>query len=184
MIITADQANVLFSILTVIGQIISLITIAVLVISWKKKKSHKLLEFLNKHAIKFGFIVALVSMIGSLTYSEIIGYVPCTLCWYQRILMYPQVLLLGLALIKKDRKIYDYIISICILGISFALYQYGLQIGVAPSLICSITSPDSCAQVQFVEFGYITIPMMSFTAFSMIFLYMLGMKLHHKLNSK
>lgn len=180
--ISAVIPNLLFSTLTVIGQIIIVITLFVLLVSWKRRKSHKLLDFLNRHAILFAFIVALVSMAGSLTYSQLVGYTPCELCWFQRILMYPQVLLFGLALLKKDRKIYDYSIALCTIGILIASYHYMLQRGVAPSLICSITSPDSCAQVPFLQFGYITIPMMSLTAFSMILLFMLGIRLHNKLN--
>jgi len=179
--ITADQANLLFSILTVIGQAIAIVTLLVLVVSWKRKKSHKLLAFLDKHAILFGFIVSSIAMLGSLTYSEIVGYTPCKLCWYQRILMYPQVLLFGLALLKKDKRIYDYSIALCAIGILIAFYHYMLQRGLAPSTICSVTTPDSCAQVPFLQFGYITIPMMSLTAFSMIFLFMLGIRLHKNL---
>lgn len=180
--ISADIPNFVFSVLTVVGQVIIIIGLVVLLISWKRKKSHRLLDFSNKHAILFAFIVALIAMTGSLTYSELVGYEPCKLCWFQRILMYPQVLILGLALLKKDRKISDYIIPICIFGIATASYHYLLQRGVGSPLICGTNSAQGCSQALFMEFGYITIPMMSLTAFSMILLFMMGMRLHDKLS--
>ncbi|MBS3055777.1 MAG: disulfide bond formation protein B [Candidatus Aenigmarchaeota archaeon] len=180
--ITASQANLLFSILTVIGQAIIIATLFVIVVSWKRKKSHKMLVFLDKHGILFAFVVALVAMTGSLTYSEIIGYEPCKLCWFQRILMYPQVALFGLALLKKDRSIRDYSILLSSLGVLIATYHYALQMGVAPVTSCSaVGSSVSCSQIFTMQFGYITIPMMSLTAFSMILLFMLGLRLHDNL---
>lgn len=181
--ISADIPNLIFSTLAVIGQIIIAITLVVLFVSWRKKRSHKLLDFLNRHAILFAFIVALVSMTGSLTYSELVGYTPCELCWFQRILMYPQVAILGIALLKKDKSVQDYSIVLSILGVSIAAYHYLLQRGVVAVSSCSaVGAAVSCAQVPFLQFGYITIPMMSFTAFSMILSFMIGLRLHSRLN--
>lgn len=179
--ISAEPVNLLFSTLTVIGQIIAVLTVIVIVVSWKRKKSHKILVFLEKNAVLFAFIVASVAMIGSLTYSEAVGYTPCELCWFQRILMYPQVAILGLALLKRDRNVYDYSIVLSALGILIATYHYLLQIGAAPALTCSaVGAAVSCSQAPFFGFGYITIPMMSLTAFSMILLFMLALKLSKK----
>ena len=183
--ITAAQANLLFGSLTVIGQIIIALALVVLLVSWKRKKSHRLLVFLHKHAILFAFVVASIAMIGSLTYSEVVGFEPCELGWFQRILMYPQVALLGLALLKRDTKIRDYIMVLSILGVLIAAYHYLLQVGLAPSVVCSAVGYSaSCSQTFVLQFGYITIPMMSLTAFSMILLFMLGMKLHDRLMKK
>jgi len=114
-----------------------------------------------------------------MTYSELVGYTPCELCWFQRILMYPQVAILGLALLKKDRNVYVYSIALSIIGVLIASYHYILQIGAAPALTCSsVGAAVSCAQKPFLQFGYITIPMMSLTAFSMILLFMIGLRLN------
>jgi hypothetical protein len=180
--ISAEIPNLLFSILTVVGQIIVAIALVVLVLSWKRKKIHRLLEFDGRHAVLFAFIVALISMIGSLSYSELVGYEPCKLCWFQRILMYPQVAILGIALLKRDKNAQDYCMTLSVLGMLIAAYHYMLQIGVAPATSCSAVGASiSCSQVFVMQFGYITIPMMSLTAFSMIFLFMAGLKLHKKL---
>lgn len=83
--------------------------------------------------------------------------------------MYPQVLLLGIALFKKDKGISDYIISLSVIGALIALYHYLLQIDVAPEVSCDIVGYSvSCVQRFVMQFGYITIPMMSFTAFLLI----------------
>src|SRR5690625_2572356 len=73
------------------------------------------------------WVQSLVAMIGSLFYSEILGYAPCDLCWYQRILMYPLVVIYGAALIKKDMKIALPGIFLSGLGMIVSIYHYSLQ---------------------------------------------------------
>lgn len=126
--------------------------------------------FLRKNYLIFGFIVSLVATLGSLFYSDIMGYEPCTLCWYQRILIYPQVLLFGLAIFRKDRKIYPYILALSIPGALIAFYHYMLQLGImGESVVCSIVGYSvSCSENFFTNFGYITIPMMALTSFILI----------------
>lgn len=161
------------SLLTVLGQII----IVVLLISFLLKKTGKhvpLLAFVQKNAILFAFIVAFIATTGSLFYSEIAGYDPCKLCWFQRIFMYPQVLLLGIALLKKDRGIAPYCIVLSVVGTTIAAYHYLLQLGIAPELSCGVVGYSvSCAQLFVMHFGYITIPMMALTAFLMIVFFLL-----------
>jgi disulfide bond formation protein DsbB len=111
-------------------------------------------------------------MVLSLIYSDVIGYAACTLCWYQRILLYPEVLLLGLALWKEDRTITDYIIALSGLGIVLSAYQKYLELGGASILPCSATEV-SCSKIYVLEFGYITIPVMALTSFVFIFVTML-----------
>lgn len=114
-------------------------------------------------------MVALVAMVGSLIYSEIIGYEPCKLCWLQRIFMYSQVILLGMALFKKDYKIISYSIVLSIIGAIIAGYHYLLQLGVASGLPCSAVGYSvSCSQRFVMQYGYITIPMMALSAFVLI----------------
>src|SRR3989338_4553134 len=132
-------------------------------------KNKRLNQWLADNTLLFAFIVALTATSGSLFYSEVMGYDPCKLCWFQRILMYPQVILWGLALIKKDRKIVDYGLTLSIIGALIAAYHYLLQIGLAPSIDCgAVGYAAQCSQRFVMEFGYITIPMMALTAFVMI----------------
>lgn len=118
-------------------------------------------------AYNMAFVVSLSATLGSLFFSEIARFTPCVLCWYQRIVMYPQTLLLYLAALKNQKKIIGfYIISLCMIGVLISLYQYTLQ--VFPQLQpvkCSASDPTSCFRNYTFYFGYITIPMMALTGF-------------------
>lgn len=102
-----SAANLILSLLTVIGQVIIALVVIAFVI-----RNEKLLQFFGKNAILFSFIVALIATLGSLFYSEIAGYEPCKLCRLQRIVMYPQVILLGIAFWKKNGTLTSYVIII------------------------------------------------------------------------
>lgn len=126
------------------------------------------LDFFAARAVLFSFLVALLGMLTSLFYSELVGFPPCVLCWWQRVFLYPQVLLLGGALLRKGHRTSENnSIILSIIGAGFAIYNVYLQFGGNPLLPCASTGP-SCSQRLFLEFGYITIPTMSLTAFALI----------------
>lgn len=163
--------NQILSILTIAGQVVVIFLIALLLVGRRKWPS--IFSFTANNSFLFSFIVALIATSGSLFYSEIAGFTPCILCWYQRILMYPQVLLFGTALWKNEYKTADYHIVLSIIGAFIAGYHYLLQIGALPELPCSAVGFSvSCAERFTMSFGYITIPIMAFTAFLMIILLM------------
>ncbi len=166
----------IFSVLTVIAQVATVALLISLVFLTRRAK--KFLTFFGKHAILLSFIVVLVSTLGSLFYSEIAGFTPCKLCWYQRILMYPQVLLLGMAFWKKDKRIADYSIMLSVLGGAIALYHYLLQRGAVSEILpCSAVGYSvSCAKSFVMTYGYITIPMMALSAFALVILLMVTQK--------
>ncbi|MBI1866561.1 MAG: disulfide bond formation protein B [Candidatus Staskawiczbacteria bacterium] len=142
-----------------------------------------MIGFFAEHAITFSFIVVVVATLGSLFYSEVAGYEPCKLCWFQRILMYPQVILLGMALLKKDKSIVPYSIVLSAFGSLIAGYHYLLQLGILPSINCSVIGYSiSCSQRFVMGFGYITIPMMSLTVFLLIIIFMMASKLNRNSN--
>ena len=145
--------------LTVIGQIF-LLGLLVLMIA-----RPELLDEVRKGAKQLAFTVALIATSGSLFYSEVAGYFPCKLCWFQRIFMYPLVILLGIALYKKE-DIKEYVAPMTVLGGGIALYHYIIQV-MAASTGCASQGAD-CAGKYFFHLGYITIPMMAFTAFLLI----------------
>lgn len=161
----AENFNLVLGTLVVIGQIF-IVALAVCFLSGQGKK---ITGFFSANAPVIMLVVALTATLGSLTYSDIIGYEPCKLCWIQRIFMYPQVVLLAIALYKKERLIVDYILGLSVIGAVIALYHYLLQIGIAPALPCGAVGYSvSCSQRFVMEWGYITIPMMSLTAFLLI----------------
>ena len=135
----------------------------------KKNRVHKLI---SKYSLHLALVFALVATLGSLFYSEIAHYEPCRLCWYQRIFMYPLVILLLVAVLKKDFKISLYLLPMSIIGGIIAVYQYIIQVASIPS-VCSINSVESCTTKFFFDFGYITIPWMAFSAFFLISCFMI-----------
>lgn len=133
------------------------------------------LALLQRFALSFGFLVALMGMVGSLYYSEGLGFAPCELCWIQRIFLYPQVVLLGMALLRRDRRIAPYSLALSALGLVVAAYHHYLQLGGSPLVPCT-ASGASCT-LRFVwEFGYITMPLMSATAFALLVVLMLALR--------
>lgn len=160
--------NQIFSILTILGQVI---IIGLIILGFTKSFN----QFISKNAVLFSFVVALIAALGSLYFSEVAGYTPCKLCWFQRIFMYPQIIILGIALWRKEKEAIGYSFALSILGAVIAGYHYLLQIGVAPAATCGITGYSiSCSQRFIMQFGYITIPMMAFTAFLLIIVFSLA----------
>ncbi|MGD6818980.1 disulfide oxidoreductase [Metabacillus sp. 84] len=111
---------------------------------------------------------AFVSALGSLYFSEIVGYEPCELCWYQRIFMYPQVIILGIAIAKKNDGIALYSLSLSSIGAAISLYHYGMQ-----KVAFLGDSAVSCGRVpctgEYINWlGFITIPLLALTGFTII----------------
>ena len=177
-----------------INQILSLLTVAgdaiviLLLIAFLAKYLYhdaSWINFIGSKGLWLAFVVALVTTSGSLFYSEIAGFEPCKLCWLQRIFMFPQVILLGTALWKKDRRVADYSITLSLIGAAIAAYHYLLQLGIAPSLPCSaVGSSVSCSKIFVRNFGYITLPMMALTAFLLMIGFMATVKVSGKADVK
>lgn len=116
----------------------------------------------------FAWLVSIVATVGSLFFSESMGFIPCTLCWYQRILMYPLVVVLGIAFYQNNRKIYQYVLPFTIAGMVMSGYHYAIQklpsFNVIP--LCKQGVPCSGQYINWL--GFITIPLLSFIAFTLI----------------
>lgn len=117
--------------------------------------------------LPIAFVVALFATVGSIIYSDVIGFDPCLLCWVQRIFLYPQVVILAVALLRRDGSVIPYVFALSLLGALVALYHYGGQIWFTGALPCPADGP-SCAQRFFVEFGFVTIPLLSFAVFAFL----------------
>jgi len=124
--------------------------------------------FLAKNILYIALIQSIAATLGSLYYSEIKQYTPCLLCWYQRILMYPLVILIAVGIMRRDKKLDLYILPMSILGGLIALYHTLLQKGILPEAIAPCTIGASCITKHVGYFGFITIPFMSLTAFVVI----------------
>lgn len=120
--------------------------------------------------------VALVATVGSLFFSEVMLLPPCVLCWYQRIAMYPLVVILGVGIILGDRRVKFYALPVCLGGLVVAVYHNLLYYGILPESIAPCTQGISCTSVQLEWLGFITIPLLSLTAFVLITLSLLFYK--------
>lgn len=163
----AFDVTFILATITVLVQLLILGLLGLLIFK-KSKKSNKILEFFRKNAVLLAFIAALLATGGSLFFSEIMHYEPCKLCWWQRIFMYPQVIILGMTLIKKKMEPKCYIRPLSVIGGLIAIYQYieqvNLAINPAANATCGINAV-SCASTPFFYYGYITIPIMALTVF-------------------
>lgn len=132
--------------------------------------------FLGKWALQLGFVITTASTVGSLIYSEVVGFPACILCWIQRIFMYPQMFLFGLALWRKERIIMAYALLLSIVGGGVGLYQWTkdmLSLYSAVALPCpAVSLLPSCDKMYVLEYGYITIPMIALNAFIWIIIVM------------
>lgn len=128
----------------------------------------KVISLIHKYYLQITYVVSLCCMLLSLYYSEIEHLTPCTLCWYQRILMYPLVLISFIAIYTKDTKAYKYIAAMATIGLVIAGYHYAYQkFGFSVGAIgCSVENPCNAIQVEYL--GFITIPLMSFLSFLVI----------------
>ncbi|MGK2953538.1 MAG: disulfide bond formation protein B [Thiobacillus sp.] len=115
-----------------------------------------------------GWLVATVSTLAALFLGEVMGYTPCVLCWYQRICMFPLVLILGAGLFPFDRKVVRYALPLALAGWLLAAFHWAVASGLVPESAtpCSQGVPCSVEQISWV--GFVTLPMLSVLAFSII----------------
>lgn len=161
--------------------ILTIIGVIVYFLSFKARKTSligKISSYLSKHAVILGFVVATLATLASLFLSEIVLFIPCKLCWYQRIFMYPQVIILGLGLYLNDKYAKLYALIFSVIGFIIALYHVLLQF--YPGIFPCSDEIANCALKQFSYYGYITIPVMSLSSFAaLIVILMFGMKKSH-----
>jgi disulfide bond formation protein DsbB len=114
------------------------------------------------------WLIASLSTLGALFFSEVMALPPCVLCWYQRIFMFPLVLLLPAALFPFDPRIVRYALPLAGIGGSIALFHVLLVAGFIPESIKPCTQGVPCSDTQIEWFGFLTIPLLSLLAFSII----------------
>jgi disulfide bond formation protein DsbB len=117
------------------------------------------------------WIVALMATGGSLFFSEVMRYPPCVLCWYQRIAMYPLVLLFLVGLFPLSREVLRFTIPLSAVGWLIAGYHNLLYYKILPQSAAPCAQGISCTSIHIQWLGFITIPLLSFTAFSLILLF-------------
>lgn len=122
----------------------------------------------KEYALYFAWLVATVAMLGSLYFSEIKGYIPCELCWYQRIAMYPLAIMLGVAAYRGDLNIQRYALPLASIGLFISIFHYLEQKvpGFATIRPCKQGIPCNFDYIDWL--GFITIPFLAGVAFILI----------------
>ena len=120
------------------------------------------------------FLVAATATGGSLFFSEIAHFVPCELCWFQRICMYPLSITTLLLAIANDHRAVRYLLPLPVVGAGISVYHLLVENGVvSQTQSCQLSAPGGCATKWINEFGYVTIPTLALTAFALTFAFML-----------
>jgi disulfide bond formation protein DsbB len=114
-------------------------------------------------ALPFAAAIATVATAGSLYLSEVAGYVPCTLCWYQRIAMYPLVVVLGVAAWRRDRGAWRTALPLAVIGAAIAIWHIAIERNPSLGGACDPAAPCSLLWVN--EFGFLTLPTMALIGF-------------------
>jgi disulfide bond formation protein DsbB len=116
------------------------------------------------------FLVSAIATGGSLYFSEIANFVPCELCWYQRICMYPISIITLLAALANDHRVARYLLPLPVIGAGVSVYHLLVERGVVhQTQACLLSAPGGCATKWINEFGYVTIPTLALTAFALVF---------------
>ena len=127
------------------------------------------------------WLVAAVSTLGSLFFSEVMGLVPCELCWYQRIFMFPLAVILLMGLHPLDTRVVRYALPLAIIGLLFTAYHGLLFYGLIPENLQPCSQGISCADDTMVLFGFLPIPLLSLAAFLIIIICLLKMRLNTRM---
>lgn len=122
----------------------------------------------NDVKLKLALVLSVIATCGSLFFSEVMLLPPCVLCWYQRILMYPLVLIFTVGLFRNAKESFVYAASLSVTGLIIAVYHNLLYYHLIPESIAPCTSGVSCTSRQIEWLGFITIPLMSLVAFLLI----------------
>lgn len=125
-------------------------------------------NWLERYSLYIGLAAAWIAMLGSLYFSEVMEYIPCTLCWYQRILMYPLAGIIAIGLLRRDRELPYYVLPFSVFGIGVATYHYLIQRTdiFGGEVTCKVGVP--CTTIWINWLGFATIPFLSLVAFVII----------------
>jgi len=122
------------------------------------------------------WVLVSASTLGSIFFSYIMDFAPCVLCWYQRIFLFPLVIILATGLFPFDKRVIAYSLPLAIIGWFVALYHNLLYSGIIPQELQPCSKGVSCTEKYIDLFGFITIPMLSLISFSIIILLLILLK--------
>ena len=166
------DVTVLLAVLGVVGQVL-IGVLAVAALLWLAGVRGPLASIRSAiwgYELWLAFVVSAIATCGSLFFSEVAHYVPCELCWFQRIFMYPLSIVTLLAALANDHRVARYLLPLPVIGAGFSVYHLLVEHGVVTqSQTCLLSAPGGCATKWINEFGYVTIPALALTAFVLVF---------------
>jgi disulfide bond formation protein DsbB len=164
---STDTMTLLFAVLAILAAVAAAVLLAVRVLPFPTAHA-RLTELLDGQEIQLAFVVTLVASLGSLYLSEVANFLPCRLCWYQRIAMYPLPVLLGTAWWKHDAGVRRYVLPLALIGAAVSTYH--VLVERFPSLegssVCEVANPCTIRWVE--RFGFVTIPTMALAGFALV----------------
>jgi disulfide bond formation protein DsbB len=167
---------VALAVLGVVGEVVGagLLLIGALALVGVRGPLRALRLGIEGYELWLAFVVAAIATGGSLFFSEIAHFVPCELCWYQRICMYPLSITTLLAALFDDPRAARYLLPLPVVGAGVSVYHLLVENGVVgQTQTCLISAPGGCATKWINEFGYLTIPTLALTAFALVFAFLL-----------
>ena len=165
---TTETASIFFALLSLLC-VIATVGVVVLALVRRARPDSATAAFvddLGRMALWLAWLVATVTTLGSLYYSQIADFIPCELCWFQRICMYPLVLILGVAVWRRDRGVWVYVLPQAVIGAAIAIYHTQLQAFPGQATFCTTQTPCTTRYVW--EFGFVSLPFMALSAFAFI----------------
>ncbi len=153
-------------------QLVTVILLFVFLMRKRVPSFNDIAQSVGEKGLWIGFGAAAVGTVMAVYYSDILGFDPCYWCYWQRIFLFPQAVLLGMAAWNKDIRIANYSLVLSALGALVALYHHLEQTVGEGVLPCPATGGVSCAHRVIFEYGYITFPLMAFTTFAFLIVVM------------
>jgi disulfide bond formation protein DsbB len=165
---STETASIFFALLSLLCVAATMAVIGLALVRRARPDSGPaaLMDDLGAMSLWLAWLVATVTTLGSLYYSEIADFTPCELCWFQRIFMYPLVLILGVATWRRDRHVWVYVLPQAVVGAGIAVYHTQLQAFPGQATFCTTETPCTTRYVW--EFGFVSLPFMALSAFAFI----------------
>jgi len=155
------------AILTLLAQAGLLVVLIEALIARIRRVPPSIAGALALDSLRLAAVMAVVATASSLYFSQVRHFIPCELCWFQRIFMYPLAIILPIAAFRRDVAVWRYALPIAVIGVAISTYHAQLERFPNQEHIACTTSVP-CTAIWFSEFGYITISVMALTAFASI----------------